>query len=347
MNQENEQTILSSTGRTGVSRRPDGRLYVNPTDFANNPELVAQTFQRLLGVQERHPQKVGRSVYRTIASDEVFSHISQNGQAPYIEVALPMAEFTGDTSWLVYLAHNNIDRTRIVSQNQMISEASERLERSISPLERVVRLREEGYTFSSQIHENEVAQVEALWGETFGWTVQEIRNLSHRLEMNQNRLPEQRDVWFSAVKEGDQIVSLAMAERLSMPARNMHMDIVESTEWRTRPGQMGRGTLAGALALLNAQVLRDRPRTPLIYAECNFQSRSDRAGVKAGFRIPDRDMQGRPAPQILVQNVRVGDGFDFGEGRLRDFTFMYLPVSEIGLNYRPENIRSFTNLIDR
>lgn len=339
MNQERVENIFSSTGGLGVSRRQNQRLYVNGNNFADNPGEVITNFGRLMEIRQSNPQKIGRCVYRTVASNQVVEEIVRNGQRQHLEVALPISEFTNDDSWLVYMANNDPSRSRIVPQERMIEATSESREISISPETRIRNLRNEGMEFITRFGENEINDIYELWSETFGWTRQEIRNLSHRLGKD--------NVWFSAAVDQGRIVSLAMAERLTIPASGGNLELVESTEWRTRQGHNGRGSLTAVLAALNSQILEALPQVPLIYAECNFQSRSDRAGRGAGFEIPRRDSQGLPAPQILVQNVNVGDGQVVPEGKLRDSTFMYLPSEAIRTHYHREARRAIINLLNK
>ncbi|MBI2034220.1 MAG: hypothetical protein HYT11_00635 [Candidatus Levybacteria bacterium] len=337
MNTETEP-IFSSTGRLGVSRRQYERLYVNGTRFSSDPQEVERNFQRLTAIGERNVQRIGRSIFRGAVSDEVMSHISRNGLQHHLEVAFPLEEFTGDNSWLIYMANNRSGREQIVPHNIMVRE-TEFQKSEIMPADRIRSVIERGYAFTNQIPENQVDQVHSLWGETFGWERHEVDNLRRRLETASKKNPSQRDVWFGAIRDNGNIISAAMAERLTVPAENGMLDLVESTEWRTRDEYAGKGLMTAALAILNAQILsnlqEDRDTLPLIYAECNFQSRSDRAGYGAGFRIPYRTQEGYPAPQILVQNVLVRDGSQIEEGRLRDFTFMYLPRSVIQRDYSP------------
>jgi hypothetical protein len=123
-----------------------------------------------------------------------------------------------------------------------------------------------------------------------------------------------------------------------MPAKDDELHLVESTEWRTRDDFSGNGLMTATVAMLNAQVIsdmRNHANPPLIYAECNFQSRSDRVGHSAGFKVPDRTVGSLVIPQILAQNVMVHDGVDVAEGKLRDFTFMYVPVQTLQEEYIP------------
>lgn len=350
MSKESE-AIFSSTGRLGVSRRQYERLYVNGTHYSTDPVEVERNFRRLLEIAERHPQKIGRSIFRGLVNEDVLRHLSNNGLQPYLEAVLPVSEFTGDNSWLVYLTNNKLGRELIVPREVMISETSAQKSEVAPPLERIQSIIEQGYTFVNHIPKDQVDQVYGLWGETFGWERYEVDNLRVRLIAGSNKTPSQKaqkEVWFSAVCDNGTIIGAAMAERLPIPSAESRLDLVESTEWRTRDEYAGNGLITATVAALNAQILsdlQDNPNgLPLIYAECNFQSRSDRAGHGAGFRIPERT-EGYSAPQILVQNVMVRDGQPVPEGRLRDFTFMYLPVESIQKHYNPTQVNSITQMI--
>jgi hypothetical protein len=354
MNKETE-AIFSSTGRLGVSRRQYDRLYVNGTHYSTDPVEVERNFRRLTEIAERHPRSISRSIFRGLVNEDVIRHLSNNGLQPYLEVVLPVAEFTGDNSWLVYMAKNRSGRELIVPREVMVEETNIQKGETTSPLERVQSITEHGFTFLSHIPEDQVDQVHALWGETFGWERYQVDNLRRRLITGRNNSPSRRDVWFSAIKDNGTIISVATAERLPIPAAEGRLNLVESTEWRTRDEYAGNGLMTATLAALNAQILSDFPDNhkdnhnnhhglPLIYAECNFQSRSDRAGHGAGFRIPERTV-GYSIPQILTQNVLVRDGQPVEEGRLRDFTFMYLPVEVIQNQYSPMQLSSITQII--
>jgi len=347
MNNETE-AIYSSTGKLGVSRRQYERLYVNGTHYSTNPDEVDRNFRRLTGVAERHPDRIGRSIFRGLVNEDVMQHISENGLRSDLEVALPVEEFTGDNSWFIYVANNKPGRELIVPREKMVEATRTPNRETPSPLERIHAINQQGYTFVRHIPEDQVDQVYALWGETFGWERQEVDNLRRRLMTADSSPSSQKDVWFSAIEDNGTIISAAMAERLSIPSASGTLDLVESTEWRTKDEYAGNGLMAATLGALNAQILsdlHDNPNgLPLIYAECNFQSRSDRAGCGAGFRIPERT-NGYAAPQILVQNVLVRDGQPVEEGRLRDFTFMYLPVEAIQNYYDPMRVNSITQMI--
>lgn len=348
MNRETE-SIFSSTGSLGVSRRQYDRLYVNGTRASDNPEEVEQNFGRLMAIGNRHPERISRSVFRGVVSHDVVQHVLNNGLHESVEVALPLADFTDDSSWLIYMANNRPGRDQIVPTDIMIRETENQNEVITSPVERVREVLGRGYSFVDCIPEHQVDQIHALWGETFGWERQEVDNLRRRLNAANDGNQTQRDVWFSAVRDNGTIISVAMAERLTIPAANGQLNLVESTEWRTRDEYAGQGLMTATLAMLNAQILADfqgnPDALPLVYAECNFQSRSDRAGYGAGFRIPSRSQEGYPAPQILTQNVLVRDGAQVEEGRLRDFTFMYLPRNVIQTDYDPVQTDAMTRIL--
>ncbi|MBU1000053.1 hypothetical protein KKE78_01475 [Patescibacteria group bacterium] len=327
------EAIFSSTGRLGVSRRPYDRIYVNGI-YSSDPNEFEENFQRLIAIGRRHQRKSSRNLFRGLVSETVMQHISTNGLNSYLEVALPVNEFIDDNSWFVYLADNSPGRELIVPREVMMKAVSKQREEIISPIERIRSVLQQGYTFIDRIHEDQVNQVYSLWGETFGWKRYQVDNLRRRLDANQYDSRSRRDVWFAAIKYDRTIIGAAMAELLSIPAAYGQLDLVESTEWRTRDGYTGNGFMTATVAVLNAQILSDLQRrrnniSPLIYAECNFQSRSDRVGHGAGFCIPERTN----APQILVQNALVRDGQLVEEGKLRDFTFMYLSIEAMHEHY--------------
>lgn len=344
MKRESE-TIFSSTGRLGVSRRQYERLYVNGSHYSSDPIELEWNFRRLTAIGERQQQKIGRSIFRGLVNETVMQHILNNGLQPHLEVALPVTEFTGDNSWLVYMANNRFGRELIVPREVMMKETNAYKREITSPLKRVKSITEQGYTFVNYIPEDQVDQVYALWGETFGWKLHEVDNLRKRLITGSKNSSSQKDVWFSAIRDNGTIISVAMAERLTIPTACGQLDLVENTEWRTRDEYAGKGLMTVTLAVLNAQILSDFQGNtnglPLIYAECNFQSRSDRTGYGAGYRIPGR----ANAAQILVQNVLVRDGQPVEEGKLRDFTFMYLPVETIRTHYNPRQTEAIMQLV--
>ncbi len=341
MIQETEQ-IFSSTGSAGISRRPYDRLYGNATRFSSSFDEVSRNVSRVQEIVDQHP-RISRGVLRGIVSDEVMQAIEGTGYERLLEVALPLSEFLHDESHLVYFAHNSSGRNQIIPTQEMIEATGEDVMRR-SPVERVHEVLRSGLRFTDTFQDDQIDQLHELWGPTFGWERHEVDALRRRLESAQYTDPSERDVWFSAIRDNGTIISAAMAERLSIPGRDRDLHLVENTEWRTRDEYAGRGLMTSTLAMLNGRILSDFRRggngLPLIYAECNFQSRSDRAGGGAGFVIPDR----QSAPQIIVQNVLVNDGQDVPEGSLRDFTFMYLPREVIESYYDPVQVDTMLQL---
>ncbi len=346
--------IVSSTGSLGAREASDKRFRVNATKYSNRPDkvdlLVGEVFPRVAA--EKADKGLTRTTFRGFVSEEVYDRLQKkNRLKKYLEVALPVGEFSGDGSVLVYLAKNHKDRNKtILLRKQMMAEVEAdvkwRKEHSLlSPEERVAKAYDEGLRVVSTFTDKEEEQVFTLWKETFGWKEEEVTNLRKRIEAGKKKPRKERDVWFSAVKNTEgKIISVAMAEKLTMNIANgQTLDLIESTEWSVAPEEAGNGAMAATVSALNAQILHDyRHRaTPLIYAECNFQSRADRAGMSVGYEVPDREY----APQILVQNVAVGDGQNTNKP-YRDFHFMYLSQQTILDNYDPKQVASIMKKID-
>jgi len=343
--------IYSSTGVLGPSRRPFDRLYVNGTTYSENAPEVIGNWRRAVEIGRRHEQKIGRTMFRGLVSSEIAGRVlSSNDLHSQLEVAVDVSEFTNDPTWLIYMAKNKPDRKSICPVGQMIDETSG-YRRAMNPEDRALRILETpGSSFIDRFSEDQVDQVDALWEGTFGWNKEEVDNLRRRIEEGADKRPCDRDVWFSGVILNGQIVTAAMAERLTIPAPNgKTLDLVESTEWRTKDGYGGRHLMTATLDMLNAQILSDLrddgdSRIPLIYAECSFQSRSDRAGHGAGFKIPDRFVGKSVVPQVLAQNVGVNDGNE-DCGPYRDFTFLYLPKDVITRYYDQEHVARMIDAI--
>lgn len=348
MDARNEEgASFTSIGKLGVSRRSYDRLYVNGTRFSSDPREFDRNFRRLIEIGKRHEQKIGRTVFRGLVSEDVVNHVLISDLKGNLEVVLPVGEFTGDNARLVYMARNKPGRNSINPSEYMARKASAQETEITSPLEKIKLAVGQGYVFTDRITEDQVDQVQSLWGETFGWKREEVDSLRKRLEADRSKTdPSKKDVWFSAVSVNGEIISAAMAERQSISGANGRwLDLVESTEWRVKDKYGGNGAMTMTLGALNAQILSDLKNspngTPLIFAECNFQSRADRAGKSAGFHIPERTV----APQILIQNVLVRDGVPVGEGNLRDFTFMYLPVETIQQHYSPLQLEAMKQAV--
>lgn len=334
---EPEIDIVSSTGRPGVWRRSYDRLYANATRISDDPDEVEINFQRIVSIGNKFSSRIGRVVFKGIVNNAVRLHIDNSQLVSALEVALPLGEFGQPGDHLVYLANNQPEREPLVSITEMVNATEPYSTKNLDTTARIETLMAKGFSFTNLLTGEDFEAVHELWGPTFNWTKTELAALADRLNIERSLEATQRTVWYSALKKDGVVVSVAMAERLQMPTSIGEIDIVESTEWRVRDGYGGQGLMTSVLVHLNAQILADFYRSqrpvPLVIAECNFQSRSDRAGYGAGFRIPVRGQGLKPPAQILVQNVAVGDGQDWPADKLRDFSFMYLPIDQITSNY--------------
>lgn len=338
-------SIFSSTGELGASRRQWERVYVNGNPYWEQPtERTMGKMDQLLTIPERREQ-IGRSVFRGIVSQEVVSSLMSSDFVPSIEVALPIEEFDGSNSWLLYVARNTRERTSIRPISEMV-EATEKLRiGGRTPVEKVEQVRSEGFVFRDSFDPSQIGQLHDLWGYTFGWEPEEIQALHTRLRMGVES--GDRNVWFNSIEDNGVIVCAAMGERLELPSANGSLSLVESTEWRTHDSYVGQGLMSANLSMLNAQILSDMSgEHPLIYAECNFQSHAERSGAGAGFRVPGREASYGVA-QMLIQNVLVRDGVYVPEGKLRDFTFMYVPVSIQNLQYDQTHCKTMLDVLKR
>lgn len=310
------EEFFSSTGDPGTSVRQDERLYHNAEVFYDNVDELACRWQALLQEAESiEDVLISRTVLRGIVASDVVTEFMETEYG----VALEVAHDIGDQeagSWLIYLGQNAETRTALTSQDVMINATTD-LPTPTTCLnsEHVVR------TVAPDIE----PQLFELWSTTFGWETEDMQGFLAQLEQQPQAHPHERAVWFSGVVLGQTLVAAAMAERIDLPSRSGQVSLIESTEWRRRQHDpfAHQGYMCRALVGLNRQIAADTATyatPPLVYAECNFTSRSDLVGARAGFQIPDRAY----APQILPQNVTVND--EIATAGLRDFTFMYLPA---------------------
>jgi len=315
-----QKGILTSAGNLGIESRTYDRLYWNwEGDPVVNIQTLIDSFRQLSMRGEMEGKT--RVVFRGLVDEQTARSLfeERNPLTKYIEVAMPVIDNAG--LWLLMLARNSPKRRSIVPVETMVKSTLlyNKDQQSISG--RMQGILEKGYSLKDAFDEQLMSQVYELWGETFGWTFDQVTNLSTMLAQQQELAPSERWVWFSGVDHNSLLVSIATAERLRLKTQNGYLDVVESTEWRTREGFENRGLLTSAIAYLNAQIFYVLPN-PLVVAECNFQSRSDRPAHGAGFVIPRREVGEITVPQILVQNVSVKDGYE--PTGLRDFTFMYV-----------------------
>lgn len=317
--------IVTSAGRLGQEERSYDRLYLNwgQDPIEDSYQLTREFTNFRMESEQRGKSRV---VFRGLIGDEVMRTMVEKKHPllEYAEVAFPVVspEVSEDRLWLIMLAKNGRDRQSIYPIAEMIT-ATNAYDNVPSPANRrIKKLLDKGFTFTNQVTPGMISQLHALWGETFGWSHDAVEEFAAEIGSQQNKAPSERQTWFSGILSGDTLVTASTAELLDFPTRKGKLSVVESTEWRTHDEWSGKGLLTGALMFLHTQVIADR-EDPLLIAECNFMSRSDRAGFGAGFVVPQRDIAGREVPQILVQNVAVEDGH--APVGLRDFTFMYIP----------------------
>lgn len=325
--------IFSSTGSLGISERQDNRLYQNGP-FFGAPDELDSAYLGLIDEGHKRADHISRVVLRAIISDEAMHDVLE-GDTTHLRsdlaVAVPLQEF-GKRGWLTYFAQNFGERGAQVDVGQIMSVTTEYRTPDLLPADRVITSIQAGVRMHTRIADGLEPQLESLWGKTFGWSVPEVEALAARLDAEQLQNPADRTVWFAATEQDGVLTSASMAERLSLPGADGPIDLVESTEWRAAQGTNGQ--IGSALSVLHTSILRDlrtsTGESPLIFAECNYQSRADRVGNSVGMTIPGRQY----APQVLASHVHIKDDTAF-EG-LRDFNFMYLPERTIAERYVPD-----------
>lgn len=328
--------IVTSTGTLGAEQRSFDRWSVNAKVYSDAPDAVDQFADRFIAVFARKEQEgLTRATFRGLVSQGVMDEIIHQGRQSHLEVAFSVREFTGGDEWFIHAAKNAPERTLLTPIDQIVADTESDRMCSQSPLGKVNAVKEKGFKIVDSFSESDVDRVHGLWERTFGWTREEVDNLRHRIDAGKYADPEGKDVWFNGVRNTNgELISVAMAEKLSVPAadgRELHT--IEVTELSVDPAYEGKGIMSANVAVLNSQILDDYAdrSLPLIYAECNFQSRAERSAHRAVMRIPQREY----APQILQQNVGVGDGAPV-DSPYRDFQFLYLPRDMIEAHYTPE-----------
>lgn len=342
---------FSSFGHSGPEDRPGERYYLNETErpYSEPAELYAAWEDMVNGAQDR-PEAAGRVVVRGIASDAVLQELINGPYRDVLEAAVPLGTELGRTgNNLISLGANVPGRQPIVPVEKIIEETSKPRPMQKSPEQRVHDALASGASFTTSLAPEDYDSLYELWGSTFGWVRSEgddqIADFAARLERDQAQPGPERTIWFAGVKKDGQLVAASMAERKDfMGTDGSPVDLVESTEWAARKGHGGNGYAAAALAVLNSQILSDLAESPngppLIFAECNFMSRADLTGSKAGMAIPSREY----ASQVLQQNVVVDDGKE--PAGYRDFNFMILPHDVRQTQYTPEQTGRILHMVN-
>ncbi|MEK7532952.1 MAG: hypothetical protein AAB542_00805 [Patescibacteria group bacterium] len=328
-----------STGGSGLDRRTFNRWYDNYR-FGIVHSLHGLERFALRGQQaiERQTETHDRSVGRFLVGNNLLQQaIASEKVAPFIEVVVPTELTVNNGSgrervWMMMGAVNHPRRQSPFTVDTIVRDVDRSVQhteynRPKTPLERIRKLRSQGYLFIRDIPKGREDELLRLWETTFDWTREGIDGLQSRLQRERSLAPAHRGAWFTGLinSRNNELVAAATAERLDIPVGDGRiLPLVESTEWRRSDNAARGGLMAGAVSHLHGQVLQDlETYNPLIVAEANYWSEAHNVGLAAGMVVPSRNMFGRKIPQTLMQNVRVGDG-KIPDG-LRDFTMMYLP----------------------
>lgn len=330
--------IVTSTGGLGLESRSFDRLYLNwGSGAVSDPDVLRDQIAR---AEEMLP---GSGATRFVArfpltSDAYTGAVQSPDLAGYLEGSIPLASWDGSVfGYLASFGMNDPSRVSPNDPEEMIRVTSRRSPFTKTPYGRMHTLTGEGFRFTDQVEGWMEPQVLDLWQPTFGWDPDQIGVLSMRLHGERSVPPHDRSVWMSALVSPSDVCAIAMAERLDIPwSEGVSIPLVESTEWRTGEAFGSNGFMAGTLAHLHEQVVRDlaeSPVPPVIMAETNYASQAFRAGWAVGMEVPVRHVFGdiRNPPQILFQNVEVGDGLD--PAGLRDFVLMHVPIPTMKLLY--------------
>jgi|GEM_PF-2885699 len=326
---ENESGIITSVGSLGVDIMSSNHRVRCTYQYEPISELheLVEMFEAVDGTTQ-HEQR-SRAVFRSVVEQHVLLQAAEEDDPILgnIEVAFPLEGLRSSDLWLVGLARNNADRISYHPIEQIIldTESSRQRGRPDTVLELFGRISDDS-SLQTTILDNQIDDLHALWGRTFGWTREGVVALQQTLREEAELDPKSRQTWFSGISNRmtGRMVGASTAELLQLRERSGNMvDLIESTEWGVDENCRGQGINAASIAFLNAQIYSDLDasdtRAPTIFAECNFGSRSDLSAHKAGFSIPDRAIFGRQVSQANIQNVVVNDGI-LPEDVYRDFT---------------------------
>lgn len=333
--------IISSTGNLGLHPRGDNRLYCNWRHEPITSALkVSAFFRRLEKINEVfYPGgsvaiEGRRDVWRGLVEERVAKDLiisSNNGNnSSKVETAFPIRE----NLWYLVAARNDSERKYLRPLEEIVEGARQNIRPFNSPLEIIRKVISEDYSFITTIlPEDKKTKQELfqLWGETFGWDLEQISNFCTRLSTEDN---ENRTVWFSGIKNTDgKLIAAAMAELLLLKGHNGEdIEIVESTEWRSEKKDYAKAVIDQ----LHVQVLHSYDDA-IIIAECNYHRGAHRAAQKSGMISPDVFVNDMQVSQVLEQNVTVNDG-NSPKG-LRDFVVYVLPKDAIPEKEREEILR--------
>lgn len=343
MTERIENTNTGSTGGLGYSLRSYDRAYCNYPGVIHDADTVRRLFRIGQNIITRSRHNVTRGVLRAMVPSSVLEQLADNPEtAGCIEAVVPTRYATrangrsSEPLWMMLAAINNRSRTPLFPVDDMVRIVdSERKSPSVHPVERITHLRAEGYRFITDIPEERIGEVETLWGNSFEWKRSGIVELRNKLHAGLGLPKRSRTVWFSGLVEPEHntLAAIATAERLDIPiAEGVSVPIVESTEWRRADHITRHGLATAVVSHLHANVVEDLSNlAPTIIAETNYRSGAHRVGFASGMDVPARSVFGADIPQMLIQNVRVGDGLS-PDGE-RDFTLLHIPEESLQTYY--------------
>ncbi len=320
------------------------RAYVLGNRYSDNPEEVLTNWDRVQKIQDKRGERTTRSVFRGIVSSEVMEAIVKNPSVKdQVEAAVPLGEYGMNNSYLVSLGNNHVERTAYAPPADMKETTSEQLDMvNRSPLSSVEDKVRDGLTFTNSIKPEQVDKLYALWGKTFNWTREEVEGFRLTLQKELDDPSGKRHNWFTGVEDANgELMGAALAVGMELPGEDgKNLKYIESSEWRRDPDAPSNinGIMPGTLAVLNAQILESfgEGDHPFIWAETNIPGGAHVSGHRGGLQIPSRDIRIGQAdvqiPQVIVQNVEVGDGLEINT-RYRDFAFMRLSPQTIQMYY--------------
>lgn len=346
-NRPNGQEMVSSTGSLGLERRSYDRLYWNWRGLPlKRVGHLASAFSRLERIAER--EGMTRTVFRGLFTEDGYENLlNHHEEMPDVqqEVALRITSWKDKPCWVVVLGRNAPNRNAVLQGRDFYQKLnyhadpnfSHCLENGVDVQRSIENILRNRFTISSEIRDSMVESLQDLWGPTFEWTEEGVRDLQKRLQRQKSIPSSPKFVWFTGVEDDGKVVAAATAERIDFKRENEPLTLVESTEWVTYLSYRKRGLMTGAVNHLNAQILNDLGQETVIYAECNWKTGAYRVGRASGLVMPEPNA-GWGVYNILRQNVAVGDGRE--PVGLRDFVFMYLSKDEVVRSYsQPEILK--------
>jgi hypothetical protein len=320
---------VSSVGELGITERSDERMYYNFPELVTKDNVAEfqDELDGFLSSKDYRPEMTRSVVRAVIDVDTTEELLADFKNFRRVEAGTPLPSESGRTEeCLVYFASNRGPRHNSSTFHQLnvnaINSARELIRNQDLSSGSTKGNEYEGDADIVDVVEDP-AELQMLWGKTFGWTLEGCQEFAEVVESGLKN-PKDRNVWFKGVKDmGGTLIAAAMAERLDMPSSGHEgrIALVEHTEWAALPGQRGRGL--GKLVVRSlTQTLREdlSERSHLIFAECNILSGAHIVALRSGFDIPElRSSHGRVG-QVLHSNVRIGDGLE-PQGEYRNFMF--------------------------